>query len=454
MWGKAKTLVLAAVVASAALVPLFGDPRTTPVTHPLWARMLLRAMDMTQAVRTSSEASQVFGTLAWRDSLTVPADEYLRSDGAVVREEAGEPVVVPREGPAEVVYALAVAQPGDYQLRARLAGAPGAPATAEVVPLAGGAPLETFTLVPGDAPGWVFGGSAHLDPGTYGASVLLPPGCTLSRVEVAPPCLNPIEPPGGWQPTAVTTGQDLAITALKALDMEHELPPAASPIDIGAGDFQVEAPPEAVEAHLNAETLADQSLRADRKGLRALVSVDIPEAGLYSISGFLTPGSGQRWLVDACRKAVVCAGDRTGWRPILSQTFAAGRHTLLISLGNTATLDQIRIEKKKNSSEDYIATLRRLGLEAGPAEAEVSRDAAITAMRFVRERRQEAMALLCGDNIIVDDAPLPPLRVADDSLPGASEGVQGGAPLPPPIAPPILPPQEPASPTSPTGGGS
>ena len=131
MWGKAKTLVLAAVVVSAALVPLFGDPRVTPVTHPLWARMLLRSMEMTQAVRTSSEASQVFNTLAWRDSLTFPADEFLRSDGAVVREEAGEPVVAPGEGPAEVVYAVAVAQPGDYQLRARLAGAPGTPATAE-----------------------------------------------------------------------------------------------------------------------------------------------------------------------------------------------------------------------------------------------------------------------------------------------------------------------------------
>src|SRR3989442_4262205 len=30
--------VLAAIVAAAALVPLFGDPRVTPVTHPIWAR--------------------------------------------------------------------------------------------------------------------------------------------------------------------------------------------------------------------------------------------------------------------------------------------------------------------------------------------------------------------------------------------------------------------------------
>jgi hypothetical protein len=451
MWGKAKTLVLAAVVASAALVPLFGDPRVTPVTHPLWARMLLRSMEMTQAVRVSSEASQVFSTLAWRDSLSYPADQYFRADGAVVRQEAGQAVITPAEGPAEVVYALAVAQPGDYQLRARLAGAPGTPASAELVPLAGGSALKTFTLTPADTPEWVFGGSAHLDPGAYGASVLLPPGCTLSQLEIAPPCLNSIEPPGGWQPTGVTTGLDLAMTALKALDMEHELPPDATPIEISSADFQIEAPPEAVEVRVTADTLAQQSLRADRKGLRAVVSFDIPEAGLYTVSGFVTPGTGQRWLVDGCRKAIVCPGERVGWRPILTQSFATGRHTLLVSLGNAASLDQVRIEKKKASAEDYVATLRRLGLEPGP-DGPVSRDNAIEAMRFIREQRQEAMAQLCGDQVTIDEVPLPPLQIAD--MPGPSEAAPPVAPLPPPIAPPILPPQEPASPTAPSGGGS
>ena len=132
MWGRLKTLVLAAVVGAAALVPLFGDPRSTPVTHPLWARMLLRSLDMTDAVRASTQASQVFATLAWRDSLSYPADRYLRAEGAVVREEGGRPVLAAAAGPAEVSYAVAVAQPGDYQLRARLAGQPGTPATAEV----------------------------------------------------------------------------------------------------------------------------------------------------------------------------------------------------------------------------------------------------------------------------------------------------------------------------------
>ena len=132
MWRRVKTIVLAAVVATAALVPLFGDPRSTPVTHPLWARMLLRSLDMTDAVRTSTQASQVFATLAWRDSLSYPADRYLRAEGAVVREEGGQRVLAALAGPAEVSYAMAVAQPGDYQLRARISGSPGTPATAEV----------------------------------------------------------------------------------------------------------------------------------------------------------------------------------------------------------------------------------------------------------------------------------------------------------------------------------
>jgi hypothetical protein len=75
-------------------------------------------------------------------------------------------------------------------------------------------------------------------------------------------------------------------------------------------------------------------------------------------------------------------------------------------------------------------------------------------MRFIREQRQEMMAQLCGDYVTVDEVPLPPLQVAD--MPGPSEGGATApvVPLPPPIAPPILPPQEPASPTTPTGGGS
>ena len=448
MWRRLKTLVLAGVVGSAALVPLFGDPRTTPVTHPLWARMLLRSMEMNEAVKTSTEASQVFGTLAWRDSLSYPADQFLRADGAVVNEEDGRMVVSAAAGPAELVYAVAVVQPGDYQLRARLSGSPDNPASAELTPLGGGRAVKTFTLVP-DPEAWAFGGSAHLDPGAYGASLLLPPGCSLSQVEVAPPCLNPIEPPEGWQPRAVTTAQDLAITGLKAMDMEHELPPADTPIEVAAGDFQVESPAEQVQTGATEDALKPKALKGGMKGLRAIVSLEMPSAGLYSISGFVSPGAGQRWLVDGCRKAVVCPGESVGWRPILTQSFSAGRHTLLVSLGDSATLDLVRVEKKKSTPEDYVATMRRLGFDPGP-DGPVSRDTAISAMKFIGDKRQDKLAIMCGDNIVVDSTPLPPPLLAD--LPDPSAPVTPVGIQPAPLGPPILPPQEPASPITPSDG--
>ena len=448
MWGRLKTLVLAVVVGVAVLVPLFGDPRATPVTHPLWARMLLRSLDMTDAVRTSSQASQVFATLTWRDSLSYPADRYMREQGAKISEEGGQVVLSASAGPAEVSYAVAVAQPGDYQLRARLSGQPGTPATVEVLPMVGGPAVKSFTLLPVAETGWVFAGSTHLDPGAYAAQFLLPPGSTLSQVEIAPPCVNSIEPAGGWKPTAVTTSQDLAVTALKAIDLEQELPPAASPIEMTGDQLQVEAPVQAVEARASAQGLEAMTLRSGRSGLRAIVAVELPEAGLYSITAFVSPGGGQRWLADGCRKAVVCPGLGTGWRPIMNQIFAAGRHTLILTLGDGAMVERVRVERKKSEPSDYVATLKRLGFDPGP-DGPVTRGRALDAMRFIREQRRGLAAALCGDVLPEPTPTALPTQVASGPAGTTRPPTQPSGSAEPPSGPPLLPPQPPATPVTP-----
>jgi hypothetical protein len=455
MWGRLKPFVLAAVVAAAALVPLFGDPRQTPVTHPLWARMLLRSLDMGEAVRASSQASQVFAALAPRDSLTYSADRFLRAQGASVSGEGAAAVLTAGTSPAEVSFAIPVAQPGDYHLRARLAGAAGAPATAELLPIAGGVPLKSFTLVPAAETGWVSAGTTHLDPGAYAAQFLLPPGATLTQVEVAPPCVNAIEPTTGWQPTGVTSADDLAITALKAIDLEHELPPAATPIELGGDSFQVEAPMSAVEQRARAAGLETMTLRASREGLRAVVSFEVAEAGLYSITAFVTPGTGQRFLMDGCRKAVVCPSESgSGWRPVMTQQLAAGRHTLVLALAEGASFERVRLERKKSSAADYGATLRRLGFDPGP-QGPVTRARALDASRFVRDQRRTLMATLCGDRVLIDESVTSlPSQIAGAAAvvpgqPPGEPGGPGGADVP--VPPPLLPPQPPGSPTTPGG---
>ena len=121
----------------------------------------------------------------------------------------------------------------------------------------------------------------------------------------------------------------------------------------------------------------------------------------------------------------------------------------LVVLGNAASLDLVRIEKKKDAAEDYESTMRRLGFDPGP-EGPVSRDTAISAMDFIADKREENLAILCGDTIRVDETPLPPPLMAE--LPTPSDPVAPAAPVSAPIGQPILPPQDPASPTAPTGG--
>jgi hypothetical protein len=441
---RLKTLVLAVIVATVALVPLFGDPRVTPVTHPLWARLLLRALDMEDTVRVSPHASDVFAALSWRDSLTFAADRFLRADGVVVEDVGGARRVTAARGTGQVVYPLGVARPGDYRLRIRAGGAADHPAVAEIAPVGRDVEPKTFTFVPAATVDWMRGQPAHLDPGAYTATVLLPHGSTLEQVEVAPPCLNPIEPMGGWRSDAVTTAEDLAITLLKAMDREDELPPADLPLVRTAADFTPDVPSlGGVTAGPNAP------LRAGRDGRQAVLTVDLPAAGLYTLSAYVVPGEGQRWLADGCRKAVLCRSATAEWRTIMSQPFAAGRHSFSVVLADGGSVERVRLERKKAAARDYVAALRRIGFDPGP-DGPVRRDTAAGAARFLQERQRSARDTACGDVVLPPPAP-PAVVVAEAAAPGAA-APSGAQPAVPPLESVLLPTQPIVSPVQPLLG--
>jgi len=193
------------------------------------------------------------------------------------------------------------------------------------------------------------------------------------------------------------------------------------------------------------------TLRAGHSGLRAIAAVELPEAGLYSISAFMSAGTGQRWLADGCRKVVVCPSPGTGWRPIMSQVFAAGRHTLILTLGDGAAVERVRIERKKSEPSDYVTTLKRLGFDPGP-DGPVARGRALDAMRFIREQRRSLVAALCGD--VPPEPPTAlPTQVAGSVTPATpgQQPTQPTGPTEPPVGPPLLPPQPPATPVTPGG---
>jgi hypothetical protein len=448
---RLKTLSLAVIVAAVALVPLFGDPRVTPVTHPLWARLLLRALDMEDTVRVSPHASDVFAALSWRDSLTFAADRFLRADGVVVEDVGGVRRVTAAGGAGQVVYPLGVARPGDYRLRLRAGGGPDHPAVAEVVPVGRDAAPKTFTFVPAATVDWVGGQPAHLDPGAYTATVLLPPGSTLEQVEVAPPCLNPIEPAGGWRSDGITTAEDLAVTVVKVMDREDELPPADLPLERSGADFAPDTPSPG-----DATAGPHAPLRAGRDGLHAVLTVDLPAAGLYTLSAYVVPGEGQRWLADGCRKAVLCRSATAQWRAIMSQPFAAGRHSFSVLLADGGTVERVRLERKKASARDYVAALRRLGFDPGP-DGPVRRDTAAGAARFLQERQRSSREAACGDVVLPPPA-APAVVVAEAAAAPGAAAPSGAEPAVPPLESVLLPTQPIVSPVEPllvrAGAGS
>ena len=83
-----RTLGLAAVVASAALVPLHGDPRSNPVSHAEWARMVLRGLELlSDEPGLNDTAEQAFATLSGRESRSWTADRYVESTRLEVSTE-------------------------------------------------------------------------------------------------------------------------------------------------------------------------------------------------------------------------------------------------------------------------------------------------------------------------------------------------------------------------------
>jgi hypothetical protein len=447
-WARLRALIFPVLAAGAALVPLYGDPRTTPVTHPEWARLVLRGLDMGEMLKAGAQASQVFAFLSWKNTLTVEAERYARADGVELVGQAPRRRVVASAKVGEVSYPLAIVRAGDYRLRLDLAG--NEAASAEVTRLGETKPAGAFTVRPAASPGWIDAGSAHLDQGVYTAAVLLPAGASLGSLELAPPCLNPIEPEGGWRTTAIATTGDVAETALQAVDLESELPPAETASEVTGADFRVTGGHGTTAPADSEPSLESTWLRAGPGGLQAVAFVDLPQSGLYTVSVLGIEGAGQSWLADSCRTSVLCprleGHDNPEWRVVLSGAFLSGRHFFSVTLGPGAVVARLRVERKKEAAADYLGAIRRLGFDPGPDGQPISRSRAVDAMNWLRERRRLAPAEICEVPTLADQtlqAGLPPPPAGPPGAPGFP-GTGVGS-----VGPPEIPPQSPASPVLP-----
>jgi hypothetical protein len=431
---RARVALLLLGVAVAASFPLFGDPRGASLGHPEWARMVLRALDLEDFTDPRSD-EMAFAALAWTGSLAFAADHYVRGDNVETVTEGKATRVLAGAGAGEVGYTLSIARGGDYTVRLRSVGPPGRPLAVELARPEEKGKGRTFTLAPPPVLGWADVGTAHLDTGVHSLSVLLPASCSLASVEVIPPCLSPVEPLGGWRSEATTSTEDAAVTVVKALDAEGELPPADLAIEAGAPRFRESVVTVAAAA---GGQDAEMWMRAGTSPREAVLVLDVPTDGLYAISAFAIEGEGQRWLVDSCHKAVLCpppAPVAPGWRYLMAARLAAGQHSFAVQLAPGAAFRSLRLERKKETGEDYVATLRRLGFDVGPT-GPIARGRAEEAAELIRKRRVGRSAG-CGDLVPFDHSGL--VTVAGLPQVGFVRG-PGVPPLPSGPAPVAVPP--------------
>jgi hypothetical protein len=124
-----------------------------------------------------------------------------------------------------------------------------------------------------------------------------------------------------------------------------------------------------------------------------------------------------------------------------------------VTLGPDTVIQRLRLERKKDTVEDYAGTVRRLGLELGPS-GPVTRAKADEARRFIERRRGLLPLEACGDIVrpgaLLAAAPSGGHEGGGPSGPATGPG-QGAGPGPDPLQPPVIPPQEEASPVLPVG---
>ena len=389
MWGRLKTLVLAAVVAVAALVPLFGDPRSTPVTHPLWARMLLRSLDMTDAVRASTQASQVFATLAWRDSLSYPADRYLRGRGRAGARggrpggprRAGRarprcPTPWPSRSPATTSCAR-----GSRARRAR-------PRRPRSCRWRGGPAVKSFTLLPAAETGWVFAGSTHLDPGPTRPSSSCPraaaqPGgdrASLRELDRADGRLEADRrdhEPGPRGDRAQGDRRRARAAAGVDADRDHGRPvPGGGARAGGRGAGEGAGP----RRHDAARGPLGAARDRRRSSCRRRASTPCPPSS--------PPARASAGSRTAAARPWSAPARATGWRPIMSQTFRRraphahpdARRRRDGRAGAAREEEERALGLRRDAASGSASTRGRTG--------PVARGRALDAMRFVREQRR------------------------------------------------------------------
>ena len=249
---------------------------------------------------------------------------------------------------------------------------------------------------------WVDLNRVSLDPGDHTVSLLLTEGARVEGLSIVPPCLRRIEPLDGWQPLENLTFAELAVTVARALDLEYDLPKIGPEIKIRGEEFQrtLELP---VDESSQARSEDPFWLSTGGSIVTARASFTAPERGFYSIEARYLSATPVRWVSNGCLKIVTCElSGQQGmlWKKVVVLELDAGEQNLEITLPPEASLDQVVIQRRDASIEEYIQVAAEEGFRLGPANQVVRRREAMAAALRLSNRFEGRTQFGCEDTLI------------------------------------------------------
>lgn len=374
----------------------YSVAQNTVVTHAEWVVYMVQALGLDWNLPPNAKTRDYLARLNWTTSIEFQADEPLAgSSPGVVKEGEGPQSYVRSTVPAgEALYRFATLQPGDYNLRVRMA-------SGSAVLKMGSAVFEIDQ--PSDSFEWVDLERVNLGPGSQDLNVLIGDGTRVQALAVTPPCLRPVEPIGGWRALEPLHFAEMAVSIARALNLEHKLPALGPEISIKGERFVriLELPTGEGGAVENPDPFW---LASGHAVLTARARFSAPEDGLYSIEArYISPDHPVRWIVNRCLKAVSCpaasdAGVR--WIEVAALEMKAGDHEVEVTLPPQARLDRIVIQRRDANIDSYIKVVEDEGFNLGAPPEEVRRRQALDSAQRLRRRFQGSLKANCVDALM------------------------------------------------------
>jgi len=342
-----------------------------PITQGEWAVYLARGLGLEKAMPAGSSADKYISVLGNKGYRRIEGEDYFKisselsiADSDKFGLSSKNKWLAANEKPGTARYRFELPVGRKYTIRARNRG------------------LSQFWTI--DERGsvmispevdfkWMEVGEFNLKPGPHEIAVSIPSGGGLDIFELLTDSAPGIEPPGGFKPLDPLTYGDKAVTIVKALNLEDELP-------IDAGFFLI------LEAELYEKAEGQFQVSEDEKPggasgkkwlqsdgqVSAVYNFEIPERGLYTVKARGFGDRKEEWTFDLGEEKTVftpASLSKFNWEPVTRIFFEPGPHTVEISLQEGNGADVIMIVRRRASAANYLQLLSDLGLQEGALPA-------------------------------------------------------------------------------------